>query len=69
MKESQAGSEISLNSRFVGGLPSVNRLKERLRSNRLLQRVPSSLAVLVRTIILNNRQPVAVSGMGGGFLA
>jgi len=69
MKESQAGSEMSLNSRFVVGLPSVHSLKERLRIDRLLQRVLSPLTVLRRAIILNNRQPVAVSGLDGCFLA
>jgi hypothetical protein len=69
MKECQAGSEMSLDSRFVSGFPLVNRIKERLRVDRLLQRVLSSMTVLLRAIILNNRQPVAISGMRGGFLA
>lgn len=63
----QPKSELALESRFVGGLPLVNGILERLHVDRLLHRVlpaggklaaATSLGVLLRTIILNCRQPV-----------
>jgi transposase len=65
--ESQAISDLGLVSRFVGGLPLVNHILERLQVARLLQRslapggkldTAQTLGVLLRSIILNSRQPV-----------
>lgn len=65
--ESQAISDLGLVSRFVGGLPLVNHILERLQVARLLQSslppggkldTAQTLGVLLRSIILNSRQPV-----------
>jgi hypothetical protein len=60
-------SVLALDSRFVGGLPLVNVLLDRLKVDRLLAKaLPSSgrvsparaLGVLLRNIVLNDRQPI-----------
>ena len=60
-------STLALESRFVGGLPLVNAILDRLTVDRLLATaLPSSgrvsparaLGVLLRTIVLNDRQPI-----------
>jgi transposase len=65
--ESQAISDLGLVSRFVGGLPLVNHILNRLQVVALLQRAlpaggkldsAQTLGVLLRSIILNSRQPV-----------
>jgi transposase len=65
--ESQAISDLGLVSRFVGGLPLVNHILNRLQVVPLLQRAlpaggkldsAQTLGVLLRSIILNSRQPV-----------
>lgn len=67
MTESQAPSELALESRFVGGLPLVNHILERLQADRLLEGAlpdggkigaAQALGVLLRTILLNDRQPI-----------
>lgn len=67
MLESQAGFKLGLDSRLVGGLPLVNRILERLHVDRLLRRAlpgggkietDRTLGVVLRTLILNSRQPV-----------
>ncbi len=67
MPRGQAKSDLALESRFVGGLPLVNHILERLQVDRLLrQALPAggkihaaqALGVLLRTIVLNHRQPV-----------
>jgi transposase len=64
--ESQAISDLGLVSRFVGGLPLVNHILNRLQVVALLQRAlpaggkldsAQTLGVLLRSIILNSRQP------------
>ncbi|MBE3109819.1 MAG: DUF4277 domain-containing protein [Acidobacteria bacterium] len=61
------GAKLALESRFVGGLPLVNALLDRLTVDRLLATaLPSSgrvspaqaLGVLLRNIVLNDRQPI-----------
>jgi transposase len=58
---------LALESRFVGGLPLVNAFLDRLTVDRLLEAaLPSggrvsparALGVLLRTIVLNDRQPI-----------
>ncbi len=60
-------SVLALESRFVGGLPLVNAILDRLKVDRLLERaLPSggkvsparALGVLLRNIVLNDRQPI-----------
>jgi transposase len=60
-------STLALESRFVGGLPLVNALLDRLTVDRLLEAaLPSggrvspagALGVLLRNIVLNDRQPI-----------
>lgn len=60
-------SALALESRFVGGLPLVNAILDRLKVDRLLERaLPSggkvsparALGVLLRNIVLNDRQPI-----------
>ncbi len=60
-------SALTLESRFVGGLPLVNAILARLQVDRLLARaLPSggrvsaakALGVLLRTIVLNDRRPI-----------
>ena len=67
MPKGQAKSNLALESRFVGGLPLVNHILQRLQVDRLLQwALPAggkivaaqALGVLLRTIILNQRQPI-----------
>jgi len=67
VERGQGKSGLALESRFVGGLPLVNAILDRLRVDRLLQKtLPAggtvdparALGVLLRTIILNDRQPV-----------
>jgi transposase len=67
MLEGQVPSGLALESRFVGGLPLVNHILERLQADRLLQealpsggKIPAAqaLGVLLRTILLNDRQPI-----------
>lgn len=68
MKRSQGKSDLDLESRFVGGLPLVNRILDRLKVDRLLAKaLPAgigrvsparALGVLLRNIVLNDRQPI-----------
>jgi transposase len=67
MPKGQAPSDLALESRFVGGLPLVNHILERLQVDFLLRRAlpaggkidaAQSLGVLLRTILLNHRQPI-----------
>jgi len=67
MLRDQASADLDLQSRFVGGLPLVNRLLERLKVDALLdQALPGggkitaarALGVLLRVLVLNDRQPV-----------
>lgn len=60
-------SALELESRFVGGLPMVNAIIDRLRVDRLLAKAlpasgrvspAKSLGVLLRNIVLNDRQPI-----------
>jgi transposase len=60
-------SALALDSRFVGGLPLVNVILDRLTVDRLLAKaLPSggrvsparAVGVLLRTIVLNDRQPI-----------
>ncbi len=60
-------SALALESRFVGGLPLVNAILDRLKVDCLLERaLPSggrvsparALGVLLRNIVLNDRQPI-----------
>jgi transposase len=60
-------SALTLESRFVGGLPLVNVILARLQVDRLLARAlprggrvsaAQALGVLLRTIVLNDRQPI-----------
>ena len=60
-------SALTLESRFVGGLPLVNAILARLQVDRLLARAlrpggrvsaAQALGVLLRTIVLNDRQPI-----------
>ncbi len=67
MQQGQGKSALVLESRLVGGLPLVNAILSRLKFDRLLaQALPSggrlnpaaALGVLVRNIVLNDRQPI-----------
>jgi len=67
MERGQEKSALSLESRFVGGLPLVNAILERLCVDRLLEKVvpgegklkpAQALGVLLRTVVLNDRQPL-----------
>ena len=67
MKSGQGQPELTLESRFDGGLPLVNAILARLKVDRLLERaLPSggrlsaarALGVLLRNIVLNERQPI-----------
>lgn len=67
MESGQADSALALESRRVAGLPLLNAILDRLHFDRLLaQALPAggrldparALGVLVRTITLNDRQPV-----------
>src|ERR1700680_1688010 len=67
MPKGQAQSDLALESRFVGGLPLLNHILERLQADRLLQgalpaggkiAAAQALGVLPRTIILNHRHPI-----------
>ena len=67
MERSQGKSTLALESRRVGGPPLVNEILRRLKVDRLLAKaLPSggrvsparALGVLVRTIVLNDRQPI-----------
>ena len=68
MTSSQGNSELDLESRFVGGLPLVNRILDRLKVDRLLDKAlppgmgrmssARALGVLLRNIALNERQPI-----------
>lgn len=67
MARRQGTSALALDSRWVGGLPLVNAILRRLKLDRLLARaLPAggrvsparALGVLVRNIVLNDRQPV-----------
>jgi len=67
MERSQGRSAPALEARRVGGLPLVNEILRRLKVDRLLAKVlPSggrvsaarALGVLVRNIVLNDRQPL-----------
>jgi len=70
----QAPSQYRLETRWIGGLPIVNALLKRLRVDELLAEVlpapdirsklaPSAaLGVLLRNIILNERQPLYTQG-------
>lgn len=67
MTRRQALSSLSLQTRWIGGLPLVNDILRRLSIDRLLsQSLPSSsrmshdqaLGVLLRNIVLNDRQPL-----------
>jgi transposase len=64
-------STLTLESRFVGGLPLVNAILERLQVDRLLARAlapggrvsaAKALGVLLRNIVLNDRQPIYTHG-------
>jgi hypothetical protein len=68
-------SEFLLESRLVGGLPLVNALLERIGVDRLLsQALPpgpmlhpaKALGVLLRNIVLNDRQPIYTHQEWGG---
>ena len=68
--ESQAGPRFRLESRWIGGLPIVNALLQRLRLDALLAQAlpppdpraklaPSTvLGVLLRNLALNQRRPL-----------
>ena len=67
MERGQGKSALALETRWVGGLPLVNSILRRRKVDRLLQKVlPSggrvspaqALGVLVRNIVLNDRQPL-----------
>ena len=67
MRDVKVPSALTLESRFVGGLPLVNAILERLQVDRLLAaalpgggRVSAAqaLGVLLRNIVLNDRQPI-----------
>ena len=67
MMKSQGKSSLTLESRGIGGLPLVNHVLDRLNADTLPARaLPSggrlawskALGVLLRTIILNDRQPI-----------
>lgn len=67
MGSGQAKSVLQLESRLVGGLPLVNTILERLRVDDLLEgalprdgkvRPAQALGVLLRNIVLNDRQPL-----------
>ena len=70
MARGQEGSGFALESRWVGGLPLVNAVLERLRVDHLLGRtLPSvdpraslapakALGVLLRNLVLNERRPI-----------
>ncbi len=67
MESGQDTRRLALESRFVGGLPLVNSLLARLKVDRLLARVlppggrvsaARALGVLLRNIVLNDRQPI-----------
>ena len=67
MRGSQGKSDLSLESRLVGGLPLVNAILDRLRVDHLLaSAVPAggklppaqALGVLLRNIVLNDREPI-----------
>lgn len=71
MAKGQAHSALALRSSFVGGLPLVNDILRRLRIDRFLQSVlppggsisaAQALGVLLRTILLNDRQPIYTHG-------
>jgi transposase len=71
MAKGQAHSALALRSGFVGGLPLVNDILRRLRIDRFLQSVlppggsisaAQALGVLLRTILLNDRQPIYTHG-------
>jgi transposase len=67
MESGQGKSALALETRWVGGLPLVNDLRRRLKVERLLARVlpprgrvspATALGVLLRNIVLNDRQPI-----------
>jgi hypothetical protein len=67
MSKSQARSSLALQTRWVGGLPLVNHILQRLKVDQLLScTLPSTgqlshaaaLGVLLRNIVLNDRQPL-----------
>jgi hypothetical protein len=67
MRDSQDISTLTLNTRWVGGLPLVNAILQRLNVSPLLcQALPpggrlshaQALGVLLRNIVLNDRQPI-----------
>jgi transposase len=67
MSKSQARSSLALETRWVGGLPLVNHILQRLKVDQLLScALPSgghlsharALGVLLRNIALNDRQPL-----------
>jgi len=67
MESGQGKSALALETRWIGGLPLVNDLRRRLTVARLLARVlpprgrvspATALGVLLRTIVLNDRQPI-----------
>jgi len=67
MSKSQAQSSLALETRWVGGLPLVNHILQRLKVDQLLScALPSgghlsharALGVLLRNIALNDRQPL-----------
>lgn len=67
MRKRQAPSPLTLQSRWVGPLPLVNHILNRLRFDELLRsalpragRIPPAraLGVLLRTIVVNDRQPI-----------
>lgn len=67
MESGQGKSALALETRWVGGLPLVNDILRRLKVERLLARVlpprgrvspATALGVLLRNIVLNDRQPI-----------
>ncbi len=67
MSKSQAHSSLALETRWVGGLPLVNHILQRLKVDQLLSgALPSggrlshaaALGVLLPNIVLNDRQPL-----------
>ncbi|MBA4182115.1 MAG: transposase [Anaerolinea sp.] len=67
MRGVKGHSALTLESRFVGGLPLVNAILERLQVDRLLARAlprggrvraAQALGILLRNIVLNDRQPI-----------
>jgi len=67
MRKRQAQSPLALQTRWVGGLPLVNNILQRLKVDQLLIcALPSgghlsharALGVLLRNIVLNDRQPL-----------